>query len=57
MIMATNYGDDFFYKCDKGNLFHSGNKKDLFPVINQHIALKNRSKTAKVLMFKEHSSN
>jgi len=34
-----------------------GNKKDLFPVINQHRALKNQSQTSKVLMFKEHRSN
>jgi len=34
-----------------------GNKKDLFPVINQHRALKNLSQTSKVFLFKEHRSN
>jgi len=47
----------FFTSAVKVTYFTCGNKTDLFPVINQHRALKNQSQTSKVLIFKEHRSN
>jgi len=47
----------FFTSAVKVIHFTCGNKKDLFPVSNQHRALKNQSQTSKVLMFKEHRLN
>ena len=51
--MAANYGDAVLLKrAVKVTYFMCGNKKELFPVINQHRALKNQSQTSKVLMLK-----
>jgi len=53
MIMTDNYGDPVSLKSAvKVTYFMCGNKKELFPVINQHWALKNQSQTSKVLMLK-----
>jgi len=47
----------FFTIAVKVTYFTCDNKKNLFPVINQHRALKNQSQISKVLMFKEHRPN
>ena len=39
MIVAANYRDAIFTSVVKVTYFMCGNKKDLFPVIKQHIAL------------------
>ena len=57
MIIAAITGMQFFTSAAKVTYFTCDNKKDLFPVINQHRALKNQSQTSKVLMFKENRSN